>query len=175
MVTPNGSRPELDPVKSSQLRDEGIAVVDAHAHETWKWAAYEAVLRTARAHPRFIIDKVWLYMPDDVYTHNKKAMGPVMIEAAKRGWIQSEGNYTPTAQVKSHRSPRTIWLSQIHGQENIFPYNFCPHVDTEYVSMCCGTGDYYGACAGCWNQTGWDLKCIECDKIAYKNVEAPDP
>ena len=38
------------------------------------------------------------------------------------------------------------------------------HDDLEVTSTCCGKGNYYGFCGGCYDHTDWVKYCPDCDK-----------
>ena len=103
----------FDPIRSAQARDDAITRVGDNAHQAWKDVALEAVYQAARANRTFIVDEVWRYMPDDISTHDLRAMGPVMLKAIKAGWIVSTDEYTNSARVTAHQNPRRIWQSLI--------------------------------------------------------------
>ena len=104
--------PVMNPAASARARDEGIAQVESGASPEWKVAALAAVHQVALAKAELIPDDVWetgLPMPTE-----GRALGPVMLKAARNGWIERTDRVIHTAQVKSHRRGVTVWRSLIH-------------------------------------------------------------
>jgi hypothetical protein len=46
-------------------------------------------------------------------THDLRALGPVLVRAAKLGWIENTGSYVKSA--RRHMSPLTLWRSRVFG------------------------------------------------------------
>lgn len=94
------------------LKQEGMARVDDHAAEEWKREAIMAVYRTAIALPELTSDDVMRCINPDVRTHELRAMGPVMMRAAKFHWIVKADQPARNSERPSlHASPRTVWRS----------------------------------------------------------------
>ena len=101
-----------------------MARVKKHANQVWI---------------SFMVDLVWdvcrvklIFTADDVYdlyfavpkhlrpgTHEHRAMGPVMNQAAKEGWCEKAGvPGIPSRRPSLHASPRTVWKSRIFEGAN---------------------------------------------------------
>ena len=100
-------------------RDQAMAQVEEHASEDWKFAAREAVYRVCVAHPAFLVDEIWPEFErvsgTFAYTgtHDKRAMGPIVTQAAKEGWCQS-GPKERSKIVGNHGNWRTLWRSLLY-------------------------------------------------------------
>jgi len=101
---------------SVEGRDAAMRQAEEHAQEVWRDAAMDAIWETAKIYHRFIVDQVWTFMPDRVQTHEKRAMGPMMVKAVKEGWIAQTDEYRLSERVASHRNPRRVWQSLIHSE-----------------------------------------------------------
>ena len=88
-----------------------LELVDRGPTEAWKAMALEAVRLTAENNDEFIVDVVWRYLDNN--PAELRAMGPVMLKAAKKGWIEKTDRFKLSARVSAHRNPRVIWRSQI--------------------------------------------------------------
>ena len=103
----------LDLAEAKTQRDDGIRRAAEHAADSWRFHAEQAVLRAARKLPELTVDDVQLEMPVEITTHEGRAMGAVMLAAAKVGWIQPTDRFKPGNQPKSHRNPRRVWKSLV--------------------------------------------------------------
>lgn len=95
-----------------------IERVDANADTDWKEYALGCVFRVARSRREFTSADVYAEMYGNVKgapkTYDNRAMGPVMLRAAKRGWIISTDRYSVDYERSwCHNQPRRIWKSQI--------------------------------------------------------------
>jgi hypothetical protein len=92
-------------------RDDALKQVEENAAEQWKREALNAIHQTALQLREFISDDVWevgaLEAP-----HEARALGPMMLQAAKNGWIVKTNYIKPS--VRSHLSGKPIWLSSIY-------------------------------------------------------------
>jgi len=95
-----------------EARDEAVQRVEDNADEEWKRAALEQVRAVAQRQQTLTVDDVQARMQIlDVTTHEGRAMGAVMLEARRRGWIESTGRTTQSKQKQCHAGPRTVWRS----------------------------------------------------------------
>lgn len=95
-------------------KDDGMQRVDGAADPAWKRAADVAVLGAALALPKLTSDDVHQRISPNVSTRDLRALGPVMVRAAKEGWIEKA--YVPgreTTRPSSHRRPLQVWLSLV--------------------------------------------------------------
>ena len=108
------TQPSLFDVPSAvEARDKAIEQVEANANPDWKKHAYTAIEHLARMRPQFTTDDVWQYMADRdiVAPHEPRALGAIMVAAAKAGLIAPTDRYTPSARPECHRRPIKIWRS----------------------------------------------------------------
>lgn len=96
------------------LKDQALDEVEEHAASTWKSDALAAVRALARALPEFSADEVWHRLAVmDSHTYEPRALGSIMREAARRGWITSSGRYRPSTRHECKARPVMVWLSLI--------------------------------------------------------------
>lgn len=69
-------------------RDEALDRVDAHADPEWKDVADRVIRRLADTMREFTADDVRDALPDGVWTHEPRALGPRMLAAARAGLIE---------------------------------------------------------------------------------------
>jgi len=99
-------------------KDDGMGRADENANEAWKRAADEAVLKTAREKPVLTTDDVLERMPAGVKTHEMRALGPVMLRAAKNGWIEKSLHANrSTARPTNHLRPLQVWDSLLFRRQ----------------------------------------------------------
>ena len=99
-------------VASRAAADEAMDRAAANAHDQWAAAAFDAVARCASLGTPFTTDDVWAIMPDDVETHDSRAMGPVIRSAVREGLIQKTGHYRTTTRKVAHACPKTEWIGR---------------------------------------------------------------
>jgi len=103
-----------DLMEGEVLKVAGMATAELHASERWMASAMVAVLLCADTLPDFTSDDVWdvlrHWKTDPLETErNPKALGAVMLKAAKRGWIVKTGTVRNSTRKSLHASPRTVW------------------------------------------------------------------
>lgn len=102
----------FDFVEAKRRKEEAIVRVDANADEDWKSVALKAVGWVAMTHITFTTDDVWLVLSGrDASTHESRALGAVMLRAAKIGYIESTDQYRPSIRPEAHQRPVKIWKS----------------------------------------------------------------
>lgn len=102
---------------SRAARDAGMEQVEENAQERWKRIALGAAHHVALHKDFFTVDDVQeVLQTKDVETHDGRAMGPVMLEARRRGWIESTRTTVQTTQKHCHASPTTLWRSRLNGK-----------------------------------------------------------
>lgn len=73
----------------SNVIGEAIGRADAGADPTWKEAALEIIKDIASRRKYLDTDEVFHELAKrGIDTHERRAMGPVMIKAVKNGWIE---------------------------------------------------------------------------------------
>jgi hypothetical protein len=101
----------FDEALGESLKQEAIRRVDENAQEEWKAAALAAVYKVAQSHPMITTDTVWQAIPEEVETHEGRAMGAIMVKAAKEGWITKTNQVSESARPACHRRPLALWKS----------------------------------------------------------------
>jgi hypothetical protein len=93
-------------------KKDGMARVEEHADKDWKEAAENAVVEAALASPLLTSDDVMIRIDPGVETHELRALGSVMLRAAKNGWIE-KAPLPPVncARPSRHCAPLTVWKS----------------------------------------------------------------
>lgn len=95
-------------------RDEAMARSEAHAAASWKQAAAEAVVGCARNLPAFTTDDVHRLLDETgAVTHDTRALGPVMRNAARAGLIETTDQYVRSSRVDCHARPIRVWRSKV--------------------------------------------------------------
>jgi len=114
-TVPGARQVTLDEALASKRRDAGIARAAEGADrldEEWKDRMYRAVVACAESNREFICDDVWRYASDaDRNFAKPKALGAVVLRAAKAGVIANTGRFEKTANARRHRSPVPVWRS----------------------------------------------------------------
>lgn len=107
----------LDAQLAERRRDRGIeraATGAAQVDAEWAERMFEAVAICATALPEFICDDVWTFASaEDRAFPRPKALGAVILRAARRGWIARTDRVRLTANARRHRSPVPVWRSLI--------------------------------------------------------------
>jgi hypothetical protein len=102
------TQPELD-FSARARRDDGLRRVEDNAG-AWIDEAFAFVAAYLRAHETLFCDDLWsagLRRPS-----NPKALGAVMVRAARAGLMVREG-YRPS--VASNLAPKPVWRSLVCG------------------------------------------------------------
>tara|TARA_Y100000310_G_C20404223_1_gene678854 strand:- start:170 stop:493 length:324 start_codon:yes stop_codon:yes gene_type:complete len=94
-------------------RDQALGIVDANADAEWKEAALNTVYEVAAIKRRFTADDVWEQIPAHFYTHEPRALGPVMMRAMRNGWIVATDTYVRCQRVSRHTAPIRVWESRL--------------------------------------------------------------
>ena len=88
-----------------------IAAASAKADRAWLRAAMAAVRHLATVLDEFTTDHVWACLPNDVRTHEPRAMGAVMRDAMKEGVIAPLDRYEMSTRPACHCRPVRVWKS----------------------------------------------------------------
>lgn len=92
-------------------RDQGMARVDAAANEAWKRASVIALVESAIALRELTSDDVKDRTPSTVWTHDERGLGPIMVTAARDGWIEKTERFVPSRYTSRHVAPIRVWKS----------------------------------------------------------------
>ena len=100
--------------KVIESKDEAINRVEANANAEWRVAAYKACCLCAQQWIELSTDDVWELMDalfPDCRTHEPRAMGAIMRQAARAGKIEASGEYFKSRRPQCHGRPVAIWDS----------------------------------------------------------------
>jgi hypothetical protein len=106
---------------------EGIERAEEHADSEWFLFALMSLCRVAKSKPKLTADDVAEYMERIAHemtgkppeTHEKRAMGPVMIRGMRQGWIQRTDQYDTCRRSNQHNCPKRLWVSLIYGRSSV--------------------------------------------------------
>ena len=97
---------------------EGMGRVEDNASEQWKALMYSLIIQVARTHQFFTSDHVFdlfYALGNRPETHDYRALGPVMLSAAKHGVCRKADRAPINSRRRSlHASPRSVWRSLIY-------------------------------------------------------------
>lgn len=96
-----------------QAREEAIEQVERNAEPEWKQACRDAIRELAIAKAEFTTDEVWEYLEAEQVElpHEVRAMGALMLNAARQGLIVASDRYRNSARVACHARPVRVWVS----------------------------------------------------------------
>lgn len=95
------------------VASEAVNRVGAHADADWLSAAHRIVRRLADTRNEFTTDDVWAALDElDVVTHEPRAMGAVMRQAARGGVIVKSDRVRNSVRVECHARPVAVWISR---------------------------------------------------------------
>lgn len=105
----------FDYAESVKARDEAITQVEANAEPAWKTACWTMIHNLACDRAELTTDQIWeaLHLAEVEMPHENRAIGALMIRAAKEGWIVATDRYVNSERVACHRRPIRIWKSLI--------------------------------------------------------------
>jgi hypothetical protein len=84
----------------------------SHANTNWKAAANAVVRHLSKTKPEFTADHVWAELDSLGFTtHENRAMGSVMRQAAADELITKTDRVVPTTRPSANRRPVAIWRS----------------------------------------------------------------
>ena len=111
----------FDSDAAKTAKQDGMGQVAANADERWKLAMEAALIATARRLSQFTADDVFITLyrsnPYPPETHDRRALGPIMLAAAKSGICRKADDvpWVPTQRRSRHAAPLQVWRSLIHG------------------------------------------------------------
>lgn len=92
-------------------RAQAVDQVDKNADAVWKDAALAAVRRVCELRADFHVDDIWT-LTDLPSTREDRALGPVMLKAARLGFCRKTDRVRPSA--RSHGSGKPVWQSLLY-------------------------------------------------------------
>lgn len=107
----------FDPAFSERAKKEAMARVDDAANTEWKRCYDECLLWVCKYRRAFTTDDVELRRwrrYSNVYTHERRAIGPRMMNAMRAGWCTPTDMTELSSEKTNHRRRKTIWRSLIY-------------------------------------------------------------
>jgi len=93
-------------------RDAAIDQVETNADQEWTQAARRALVSLCNRLPFLTSEDVAQAIPEDVTTHEPRALGPIMMWGRKLGWIEATSQFRTSTGAKNHCRPQRIWKSR---------------------------------------------------------------
>lgn len=100
-----------------EITNEAIQRSGDNSDQAWRGVCLEAVHQLCKHRHRFTTDDLDDYMKSyhsDVKTHDNRARGSVMRQAARNGWCIPTGEYIASRRKEAHKNPKAVWRSLIH-------------------------------------------------------------
>lgn len=105
----------LDLLAAQEAKAEAIQRAGAHARPEWKEAAARVIHDLALTLETFTTDQVWEALANyPQATHEPRALGALMQEAAKAGAISATNEYRNSARPACHSRPVRVWRSNFY-------------------------------------------------------------
>lgn len=100
--------------QAREQRDEGIRRAEAGAEVEWKDTAWNTLIDYLHGHPDFFVDDLWkrTNLP---WPQEARAIGPVILRAARSGYIVKTGEYRPS--IRSNMSIKPVWRSLLYKDD----------------------------------------------------------
>lgn len=97
-------------------KTEAMDRVERNANDDWKTQAYTCVIGCAVRHEEFSTDDVWKRLTElwRAKTHEPRAMGAVMRQAARDGAITKTDRVRPSIMRSNNQRPVAIWRSRLY-------------------------------------------------------------
>jgi hypothetical protein len=103
----------LDFAAAVAAREEAVTRVASHADPDWVAHVLDVIYCLAVAHDELTTDDVWGTIGEVAATHEPRALGSVMRQAARLGYVRATDRYTPSARPACHARPVRVWESLI--------------------------------------------------------------
>lgn len=106
----------LDAALADAARSDALQRVDEHADPDWRDVAYRCVLAVARRLEHFTTDEVIDELANHpaITTHEPRALGPVMMRAARNNVIAATDRFVKSNAISRHRAPKQVWRSLVY-------------------------------------------------------------
>jgi hypothetical protein len=108
---------EASKAESEAAKKAAMEQVEENANQAWNELMLEQVRLTAMEKHQFTSDDVmdrYLTLDDPKpVTHELRAMGPVLVRAAKAGYCRKAEGAVSSRRRASHAGPRAVWISLI--------------------------------------------------------------
>ena len=103
----------LDLAAAISARDEAVTRVGDHADVEWVAHILDVIYCLAVARDTMTTDDIWETVGEVAATHEPRALGAVMRQAARLGYVKASDTYTPSARPACHARPVRVWASLI--------------------------------------------------------------
>lgn len=97
---------------AARRRDAALAQVAAGADAAWTAQAWDTLVSYLQAHPTFFVDDLW--EAGLVEPREARALGPVVLRAAREGLMRKSGVYRKS--VRSNLTEKPVWTSLVYKQ-----------------------------------------------------------
>lgn len=104
-----------DRERSAVNRDEDIRRADRGAETCWREAALATICQVAETTPELTTDDVLAANPALELGREKRALGPMMLYAARDGVIAPTDRYARSSRRASNARHKRVWRSLVHG------------------------------------------------------------
>lgn len=96
-------------------RDQDIQAADRGADDAWRDATLATIQLVAAARPQFTTDDVLEANPALEEAREPRALGPMMLYAARDGLIEPTKLYASSSRRQSNARHKRVWRSLIFG------------------------------------------------------------
>lgn len=104
----------LDLAAAMTARDESITRVGEHADVEWVAHILDVIYMLAVAQDEMTTDDIWQTVGEVAATHEPRALGACMRQAARLGYVKASDRYVPSARPACHARPVRVWRSLIY-------------------------------------------------------------
>lgn len=96
-------------------REDAIVRANRHADDQWKSLTFSIIRQLAESLPEFTTDHVWAWLQEypEIHTHERRALGSMMRETYKSGWIEPTDRYVNSQRPECHARPVKVWRSRL--------------------------------------------------------------
>lgn len=110
-----GRQMRVERQQATGRRNKDIRRADRGAEDDWRRAVLETVRRVAEEQPQLTTDDVLAANPALELGREKRALGPMMLYAARDGLITPTDRYAPSSRRASNARHKRLWLSLVYG------------------------------------------------------------
>ena len=98
-------------------RDVGMARAKAAANPAWVEGVWECIKDIARQQAELSSDDIFRLADERGVeaTHENRALGPLMKQAEREGYIEATQKFIDSERTSKHLSPIRVWRSLVHG------------------------------------------------------------
>jgi hypothetical protein len=108
---------DFDPAAGRRGKADGMLRAEHHADAYWWQCMLESGREVALRKPYLFTDdivKFCLEKHPNVWTHEKRAIGPLMREMCRLGYFVPTQDWVESAQKQCHRRPMRVWFSLLY-------------------------------------------------------------